>query len=59
MLANELGALNVDEMLSQMTPEEFLERVAAMHLAANPQKEKPNMTPADDPQVAKFFSERF
>ena len=40
MLANHLGILSVDEMLSAMTPAEFMERVAFFDLEATSPVEK-------------------
>lgn len=38
-LANELGRVNVDEMLSEMSPEQFLERVAYWKILEEPEQQ--------------------
>ena len=52
-LANHLGAIDVDEMLHAMTPDQFLERLAALHLSMQSQDESSAM------QTPEQFAENF
>lgn len=56
MLANYLGILSVDEMLSAMTPAEFMERVAFFDLEASPPVEK---IKADDQSAVAAIGAKF
>lgn len=57
MLANHLGAISVDQMLAQMTPEEFVERLAVLLDLVN-QDNAQNWSP-DDPLFLEHLKRTF